>query len=136
MTEERFCHLTVYMVNLSMELLLVPTLLLILGFAIRIFLDASITWEIGYASGAIAAMILTSTIGSLHNNKQKVNLLFKNYRSTFTSIALVLAFIGGGVWTLGEYYQYAGYERHPIMDPLGAMLCFLSGTLSLVVHFS
>jgi len=119
-----------------MELLLVPTLLLILGFAIRIFLDASITWEIGYASGAIAAMILTSTIGSLHNNKQKVNLLFKNYRSTFTSIALVLAFIGGGVWTLGEYYQYAGYERHPIMDPLGAMLCFLSGTLSLVVHFS
>ena len=95
---------------------------------------ASIAQEL--ATRRIAAMILTSTVGSLHNNKQKVNQLFKNYRSTFTSIALVLAFVGGGIWTLGEYYQYIGYESHPIMDPIGAMLCFLSGALSLVVHFS
>ena len=123
------------MVNLSIELLLVPTLLLILGFAMRIIVGASITWEVGYASGAIAAMILTSTVGTLHN-KNKLNAVFKNYKTTFTTIALVLAFIGGGIWTLGEYYQWAGYESHPILDPIGAMLCFLSGALSLVVHFS
>ena len=125
------------MIDLPIELLLIPTLLLIFGFGLRVVIGSTITWEVGYLSGAIIAMILTSTIGTLHNNKEKFNRLFRNYKSIFTTTALILAFLGAGVWMIGEYWQWIGYEKNmPFLDPLGASAMFLSGSLSLVVHFS
>lgn len=118
-----------------LSLIVVPSILILIAFVHQLAYKHD-SWEHGYASGSILAIFLMIAFQSLHPNPKSAKKLFHNYTSTFTTISLILAFIGGFLWMMGEYFEWTGRLKHPILDPIGAMLCFAAACLSLLVHFS
>ncbi len=94
------------------------------------------SWEHGYATGAILAMFLMITFRPAREYTKTAIKLFNTRPNAITSISVILAFIGGFLWMMGEYFEWTGRIKHPVLDPVGAMFCFAAAALSLLVHFS
>ena len=118
-----------------LTLIFVPSILAVIAFVHQLAFKKD-SWEHGYATGSILAIFLMFAFHSLHPTTKSAKKLFSTYKTIFTTTGLILAFIGGFLWMMGEYFEWTGRFKHPILDPIGAMFCFAAACLSLLVHFS
>ena len=121
----------------NLYLFLVPITLILIGILLHIFFTKSLIFEEGYIIGVILSLFLFS----IFNSTFKFNLsVFKNNKKILTSIALLLAAIGGVIWFVGEYLEFTGRKSKlfsgKLDDVIGSGVVLISAILVLIVHFS
>ena len=76
-------------------------------------------------------MFLMSTFRPANEYTKTAIKLFNTRPNAITSISVMPAFIGGFLWMMGEYFEWTGRIKHPVLDPVGAMFCFAAAFITL-----
>ena len=82
----------------------------------------------------IIGIIVTLIVWFLFSNKNKKIGFLKKHKKILNIIALVICFVGGLLWAIGEWLVYAGLDNHPLLDPVGAFSTALGAFMSLLLY--
>ena len=115
-----------------MWLLIICSLIILgFGFILSKMFGINMKMEEGYAIGSIVTIILMLIFKELKIDK-KLTITTK-FNENLTLIALITAFLGSGLWFIGEYLTYTGQEEHPLLDPIGAFSTTVASLITLLV---
>lgn len=110
--------------------IIILIVILFIGIGISKLFNNQLVMEEGYILGLILTILIIKIFG-------KKKLFFKNKFNSFNNILniiiLILAFIGGFLWAIGELLVYFGKQDHPLLDPIGAVSCALSALIALIL---
>ena len=105
-------------------------IILSIGIGVSKLFNNQLIMEEGYILGLILTIFIIKIFG-------KKKLFFKNKMNSFNNvlniIILILAFVGGFLWAIGELLVYFGKKDHPLLDPIGAIACALSALIALIL---